>query len=32
MHEIVAAIRKIQKHAKELADHDGHAVPVEARG
>ena len=32
MHEIVAAIRKIQKHAKELAAHDANATPVQARG
>jgi dTDP-4-amino-4,6-dideoxygalactose transaminase len=32
MREIVAAIRKIQKSAKELAAHDTHATPVPARG
>jgi hypothetical protein len=32
MQEIVAAIRKIQKNAKELAAHDAHATPVSARG
>jgi dTDP-4-amino-4,6-dideoxygalactose transaminase len=30
MHEIVAAIAKIQKHAKEAASHDTHAAPVHA--
>jgi perosamine synthetase len=32
MHEIVAAIRKIQKHAKELAARDANATPVPVRG
>src|ERR1700730_16555472 len=31
MQEIVAAIRKIQEHAKELVAHDVHATPVHAR-
>jgi dTDP-4-amino-4,6-dideoxygalactose transaminase len=30
MREIVAAISKIQKHATELATHNGHAAPVHA--
>jgi len=32
MHEIVAAIQKIQANAKELAARDTHAAPVPARG
>lgn len=30
MHEIVAAISKIQRNAKDLASHDTHAAPVHA--
>src|ERR1700730_12950355 len=32
MHEIVAAIRKIQANAKEIAAHDSQAAPLPARG
>jgi dTDP-4-amino-4,6-dideoxygalactose transaminase len=32
MHEIVAAIRKLQRHAKELAAHDVQGAPVRAAG
>lgn len=32
MHEIVAAIQKIQQNAKELATHDSHAASLHAAG